>query len=467
MPELDILIGDSFLPLLHEHTDKRFILIEGPRGTAKTRSILTCLMLYALANDGARIILARSTRTRLSQSVLTTLEEQVYPLFGLSLDSNASRDHRSAYVLPNRSTFIPMGLDDPARTQSVECAKIYVAEGVEIASQDEVLALAGALRQRGMPEQQCIVDCNPGPPSHWLNDIAEPVPKMLRRVNSRADYYRILAHNDAPPVAGKWKRIITRHQDNPGYWDHDAWDWTPDGKHYLTTLGELKGHLRRRWLDGDWVAAEGAVYPEFDEDKHVIDPFPIPRTWPCVMAKDPGRDHPDATVVAAIAPTGELYICAESVVRNTTNADDAKVLNDLCRTFNVVSKLGDPHMMFSSTKFSETGKTIAQQFLEYGHTFRPAPMARNQEEMAQQVEMVRTLLCRMDSKGEPMLRVFRSCPNVIRGFQTWGYVRNVKGEMKGGPDRFEDIGDDEMDAVRMIVSSGPTFEGPRFSVSVG
>jgi hypothetical protein len=301
MTELDILIGDSFLPLLGERARDRFVLVEGPRGTAKTRSILSIIMARALAKPKSRWILARSTRTRLSNSVLVTLEEQVFPAYGLPVPGAAGREHRADYLLPNGSRLIPIGLDDQQRTQSMECAGIYLAEGVELEKQDDALALAGSMRQAGIINPQCIVDCNPGPPGHWANVIAEPVPASLRRVHSREDYQRVLEHN-AAPAKGGWKRIVSRHQDNPAYWDHEKWDWTEMGQAYLETLGHLGGHLRRRWLDGDWVAAEGVVFPEFDDTKHVIEPFPIPREWPCIIAKDPGRDHPDATILCGRPP---------------------------------------------------------------------------------------------------------------------------------------------------------------------
>jgi hypothetical protein len=224
--------------------------------------------------------------------------------------------------------------------------------------------------------------------------------------------------------------------------------------------------LRRRWLDGDWVAAEGAVFPQFDDEKHVCDPFPIPKAWPCWLSKDPGRDHPDATVVLAIAPTGHLFVVAESCVKGSTTEMDAKTLDHLCAAFTVTRKLGDPHMMFSETKFSESGRTIAQQLAGFGHAFVPAPAARNQAEIAQQVEMIRTALVRVESDGCPTLQVFRGCQNVIRGFQTWSYARNAKGQMTGGDDKFEDVADDEMDCVRMLIAARPTFDGPRFSADV-
>jgi hypothetical protein len=223
------------------------------------------------------------------------------------------------------------------------------------------------------------------------------------------------------------------------------------------TLEGLTGHKRNRWLDGLWKSAAGSVYPEFDEDKHVIKAFAIPRDWPCVLAYDAGYDHPTAIVVAAIAPDECKFVCADYSFRQKTIAEDAEWLTQICRRFNVVKKLGDPHSVFHQTKFA-SGKTIAQQLRDLGHTFEPAPAAANTAQVAAQVELVRGDLIRVDKGGRPKLTVFNCCPCTIRGFQTWSYRRNASGQMLGGEDRFEDVDDDEMDCMRMIIASNPQFE---------
>src|SRR5687767_12938478 len=127
-----ILLSDNYLPLVDWRVKDGFVLVEGRRGTGKTRAILSTLLLRALAYPGSRWLLARSTRTRLTESVLVTLEEQVFPSFGMSVPGGAGRENRHAYHLPNGSQLIPIGLDDYQRSQSVETAGIYVAEAVEI-----------------------------------------------------------------------------------------------------------------------------------------------------------------------------------------------------------------------------------------------------------------------------------------------------------------------------------------------
>ena len=289
-------IGQSIAPLFT--CQDPFVMVEGPRGTGKTRGTLSVLMCRALQWPGARFLLARSTRTRLTDTVLVTLENQVFPAFGIPVPGGAGRSNRHDYTLPNGSSFIPMGLDDESRTQSLEVAGIYLAEATELDGIDAVTALAGSMRQAGYPFYQAIVDCNPVSPAHWMNQKGEPIEKGLRVVRTREDYERLQQHNRAPAKSplDRWKRLVTKHQDNPAYWDHETWDYTDLGRQYIkTTLESLSGHLRRRWLDGDWVSAEGSVFPDFSEERHVIPSRDtIPGDWPCYVGIDPGFDHPCA-----------------------------------------------------------------------------------------------------------------------------------------------------------------------------
>jgi phage terminase large subunit len=437
-------IGDCYLPLVAGAHRGRFIMIEGPRGTGKTRAILSLLLLYAITNPGARIILIRSTRTRLSQSVLVTLEQQVFPSFGMAVPGGAGTDNRHEYKLPNGSVIIPIGMDDIQRLQSVEAAQIYVAEAVEIPTRSEVESIAGALRQAGMPHHRCYVDCNPGAPGHWLNQAAEPLPKGFRRCKSREDYDRISDHNWAPAKDGYWKRIITRHEDNPAYFDVSTWTWTKAGLEYVgDVLGTLTGHLGRRWKDGEWVAAEGTVFPEFDEDRHVIAEFRIPdgtrpgeNAWPQYVFVDPGYDHPCAILWFAVGPNGCYYLIDELYRGGLSIGQHAKDIHAKNAGRTVLRYFGDPQHAFSQT--AQSPESIAEQFRKCGIPMSPWPRSLDKEAMVSKVRE-RLLADR--------LKVFPGCRNTINEFQSWSYKRDAKGLVPKGDDAFEDANNHAMDCV--------------------
>jgi hypothetical protein len=270
----EVTIGRSLAAL----TQFRYptIFVEGPRGTSKSRGILTVLLRRLFKYPGARLIIGRQFRSDLTKTILATLEEEVFPAFGLSVPGGAHRENRSEYRLANGSLIFPIGIDQGVGALSLGATFAYLAEITEKGMREETVTdIAGALRWMRSPEHpelpdytQMILDGNPVAPDHFANRMAVDCPPSIREVRTREDYERLQAYNYAeiPDPIRRWKRIVTKHQDNPGYWDHDAWGYWPLGRNYITLqLEGLKGFKRSRWLDGLWKAAEGAVYPEFND----------------------------------------------------------------------------------------------------------------------------------------------------------------------------------------------------------
>jgi phage terminase large subunit len=435
-------IGDSYLGLLDGRVQDRFVLIEGRRGTAKTRSILSVLVARGLRDPGRRALICRSTRTRLSDTVLLTLKDQVLPAFGLPVPKgNPENWHR--IPLGNGSEFIPRGLDEPERSQSFECADIYVSEGVELPTLEDITSLAGAMRQAGFSDRQCIVDCNPGAPRHPLNLAAEPFPDSHRRIECKEDYLRMLAHNNRAAADGKWKRIVTSWWDNPGYCDPRAWTWTDLGKEYVETLNHLTGHFLARWRDGLWRAAEGVVFPEFDDSVHVCQPFDIPEDWPFYVGYDPGYDHPTAILWISVAPNGDCFVADEIYSGGRSVQEHCQEMRKRNTGRTVRGYYGDPQEFFSARA---QGKSCATQAKECGFSFFPWPATgKNSQGM---VDNVRNLL------NKNKLYVFSNCDNTIMEFQTWRYKRTATGELPPGDDAFEDKDNHCMDVLKGLVTGG-------------
>lgn len=217
------------------------VLIPGPAGTGKTRGNLEKLYLACLKHPGCRVLLARKTRKSLTQSVLVTLENYVFPANWRRWFGNAKREHRSSYAFPNGSEMVPCGLDDPIKIMSSEWDRAGLFETIEFTEEDYE-SITVRVRDSHTPYNQTICDTNPGPSQHWL----------LRRAKT-----------------GKMEMYNSVHQDNPKYFDQILRKWTPDGEKYLATLANLTGNRRRRLLDGVWCADENAVFDHDVLDRHL------------------------------------------------------------------------------------------------------------------------------------------------------------------------------------------------------
>lgn len=242
----------------------KFILIEGPAGTGKTRAVLEKCLAIATKYPGARILLCRKTKVSMAQSVLVTFERDVLPPNSYWIGS-AKRRGRSSYNLPNGSEIVILGCDEPTRIMSAEYDVIAFFEATELI-EDEFEMITSRLRSGPVPYKQAICDCNPGSPRHWLNQRAEKS-KMLR--------------------------LVSRHEDNPMLWDASKKDWTQTGRDYIHTLDQLTGPRLMRLRFGRWVVAEGVVYEMYDALTHVWKTREkVPKDARRIVSVDFGFNHP-------------------------------------------------------------------------------------------------------------------------------------------------------------------------------
>lgn len=259
----------------------RRLLVDGPLGTGKTRLLLEKMRACCLKYPRSRWLLLRSVRKWLTHSALVTWEEKVLVPGELKPD-RINRGNRSEYRFRNGSVVVIAGLDDPQAVFSAEYDGAVLVEAIEV-DQETAHKVDGRLRFGRMPYQQFLMDCNPGPPSHWLFRSSE---------------------------TGWCRRLPMRHTDNPSLYRPDG-TRTRAGEEYLSRLDDLAGVLRERLRDGRWVQAEGAVYDQWDAAAHVIPRFEIPGTWRRYWSIDFGYTNPLCWQWWAEDPDGRLYLYRE------------------------------------------------------------------------------------------------------------------------------------------------------------
>ena len=90
-------------------------------------------------------------------------------------------------------------------------------------------------------------------------------------------------------------------QDNP-YLSQKEIDWM------ASSLDERELESRRF---GKFASSEGLVYPEFDEQIHVIEPFQIPKEWQDNISIDPGLNNPLSAHWYAVDFDDNVYVLYE------------------------------------------------------------------------------------------------------------------------------------------------------------
>jgi phage terminase large subunit len=203
-----------------------------------------------------------------------------------------SAEEPPQYRYSNGSVIVIGGLDKASRIMSSEYDLVYVQEATELV-EDDWEAITTRLRNWVMPFQQLMADCNPSTPYHWL------------RVRCKV---------------GKTLSLESRHEDNPRLFDEDG-NLTDLGVDYISKLDKLTGTRKERLRHGLWVAAEGIIYPEWDENIHHIDAFEIPPSWMRFWGVDFGFRNPFCWQWWAEDPDGNLHMYRE-IYRTERTVDD-------------------------------------------------------------------------------------------------------------------------------------------------
>lgn len=111
---------------------------------------------------------------------------------------------------------------------------------------------------------------NPDGPKHWL----------------KVDYF------DNPTKMKDWRRFHFTLDDNP----------TLPEEFVRSMHTQYSGMWYRRFILGEWVAAEGAIWGSFDPERHVVDPALLPPMERIlVMSVDYGTEHRTAGIALGFA----------------------------------------------------------------------------------------------------------------------------------------------------------------------
>jgi phage terminase large subunit len=267
-------------------------LLAGPYETGKTITSLFKLHVLLSLYPGAYALMVRKTYTSILNSAVVTFENKVLPVPPNHPDSLITKfggNRPEWYGYPNGSRLIVAGLDNADKVLSAEYDYIYINQAEEL-TLGEYETLVG--RATG-PKPMILSDCNPAHPTHWLKN--RPSIKMYN----------------------------SRHEDNPMLFNQDTGEITAQGKRSIAALDALTGVRYKRGRLGLWAGVEGSVYEDFDQQIHVIKPFPIPPTWARYRVIDFGFRNPFVCQWWASDEDGRLYLYREIYMSGRTIADHA------------------------------------------------------------------------------------------------------------------------------------------------
>ena len=185
---------------------------------------------------------------------------------------------------------------------------------VALALVDEITLIhpnfwAQLLGRMSPPGAQLIGTTNPDSPGHWLRkDYLSRIPHTV--------HYK----HDTPPEQQlhDWRLVSFVMDDNPAL--------TETYKNAVRT--EFTGLWYQRFVEGLWVAAEGAIYDTYDPNRHVINHDDLPHIVEhLALGIDYGTTHPTYGILVGLGDDNRLYAIDEWAP--TPGSTDHQLANDL------------------------------------------------------------------------------------------------------------------------------------------
>lgn len=168
---------------------------------------------------------------------------------------------------------------------------------------------------------------------------------------------------------------------------------------------------------GKFAMHAGAVYKEFDLDKHVYESMPdgIMQSAKFYLALDYGYSNPFVCLWAAIDQTNTIWIYREHYEREKNIGWHAKKIKELTGTEKIDGAFMDP----SAKGMIEELKTYGYPLNRLANPFRSSESENASNRVTGGIEKLRVRLVDDNMLKRPTLFIHKSCINTIKEFQQY------------------------------------------------
>ena len=386
-------------------SNEREVLYGGSAGGGKSYAMLADPVRY-LNNPQFRGLLIRRTTEELRE--LISVSKQLYPE---AIPNIRFMERDKTWVAPSGATLWLSYLDrddDVTRYQGQAFSWIGFDELTQWASPypfDYMRSRLRTAKGSGLELYQRATT-NPGGAGHqWVKKMfIDPAPHGTAFWATDIETGQILTmpkghSREGEPLFNR-RFIPATLFDNP-YLAEDGM--------YEANLLSLPEYQRKQLLEGNWDVNEGAAFPEWNRQVHVVEPYSIPNSWSKFRACDYGYGSHTGVVWIAVAPSEQLVVYRELYVSKVLATDLADMVLEAEADDGTI-RYG---VLDSSLwhKRGDTGPSLAEQMIVRGCRWRPSDRSRGSR-VAGKNEIHRRL--QIDEfTEEPRIVFFNTCTNII------------------------------------------------------
>lgn len=259
----------------------RYNLWEGAVRSSKTVASTLAWLHYVRSGPAGNLAMIGKTERTLKRNVLDPIIEMV-------------GSKRCRYLAGSGEVWLfgrriyTAGANDVRAVEKIQGLTLAGAYGDEVSTWPEDLWNMLGTRL-SVPGAQMFGTCNPAGPVHWLKTQLDRAALWLDHDGA------VSTGQDGDPV--DLHRFSFTLDDNP----HLAPDFVQGLKR------QYVGLFYKRYILGQWVPAEGAVFDMFDPDRHVVSQLPAITRW-ISMGVDHGTRNPFHAGVLGLGTDRRLHI---------------------------------------------------------------------------------------------------------------------------------------------------------------
>ncbi len=370
----------------------KIVLLSGSAGGGKSRLAGEKLHAYCLKYPGATALMMRKTRKSMTNSTVLFMERVV---IGLGAPNVRHVSSNSRFEYSNGSLLVYGGMADEDQREQIR--SIGIQGGLDIVWMEEAThflekdfqEIAPRMRGRAGGWAQIILSTNPDGPKHWINQ------QMIVGKKGSVYYSGALDNPHNPPEYIEWLNMLT-------------------------------GVQRLRLVEGKWVQAEGAVYPDFDPLYNVTEDAEYnPDVGPVFWGVDDGYAYGSGPGTSGYHPRVILFgqMTAQGGL-NVFNEYYRCGVADYYQTIDDAFDMGypPPELSFVDSSAAMLRGALSQRNVyNAGATHKVTEGIRNLRRMI------------LDGQGVRLLKIHPRCVQLIGELQSYLYNERSTAAQSGEP----------------------------------
>lgn len=366
----------------------------GGRGSGKSDCLLVDPMRF-VTNPNFKGLLIRRTMPALREII--SRAKQLYPKM---YPGTKWKDQEKLFEFPS-GAIIEFGyfdhIDDYDRYHGRQFSWVGIDEITQYPEQeyyDKIKSVARSTDPSLQPRIRCT--CNPsGPGRVWVRDHFQ----VSDRDSNEPFFFNVETKNGNVEVGRKY--IMSTIYDNPTAVDND-----PQYIAYLESLPEIQ---RRQWLMGDFEAAEGIAFDDFNKEIHVVAPFKIPNNWLKFRCIDWGFRSKAVCLWVAVDQDYNAYVYREYVTSGVHADIFARNVLDLEYEDNISYGIIDGSV---GDQRGITGPTIDEEMRKVGLISTYADKAKGSRIHGK--NLIHKYLRIDEDTKQPRIKFFSNCKQIIK-----------------------------------------------------